>query len=308
LFRYTINRLLILPVGVLLSNILGFGYAFYIGPVQALRNPYSYGVIDVSNFWIKYWDYFSGALLLDLGRLPNNDLIQNVILRSSIASFGLLLISIVLSVSTGVVIGMMAVNIDPPHTARWLTLLSTAGLASPGFFVGIILISLSIALLINGIGIKPVFPFQGFGWDAHLVLPVLTLMFQPTVKVARITAGLLEDELGKQYVMVARSLGHTPRSILMHQAFRNILVPVITTAASSMRMMIVELIIVERLFNRPGLGKLISSVLIMTSDSENFLYPPLLATLTSILVLVFLFSDLLAGLIAHIFDPRLKYS
>jgi peptide/nickel transport system permease protein len=308
LLRYTLKRLIFLPAGVLLGNILGYAFAFYIGPVQSLRNPYSYGVIDVSNFWIKYWDYFRGALVLDFGRVPNNELIQNLIARTSMASLGLLLISFLLSVFLGLGIGLAAVHADPPRVSPWLTVATTAGLASPGFFVGVVLISLSLALLIRQSGSNPILPFQGFGWDAHLVLPVLTLALQPTIKIARITAGMLHEELGKQYVMVARSFGHSMRSIRFRGALRNILIPVIVAATGSFRVMIAELIIVERLFSWPGLGKLLSSVLIISSDSEFFLHPPLFATLMSLLVLLFLLSDLLSGILGRLVDPRLRVS
>jgi peptide/nickel transport system permease protein len=306
LLRYTFNRLIILPVGLLLGNILSYAFAFYIGPVQSLRNPYSYGVIDISNFWIKYWDYLQGAIYLNFGRLPNNELIQNLIARTSVASLGLLLISTVLGICLGVGIGVIAVRIDPPRVSAWLTVITTAGLASPGFFVGIVLISISINLLIKQAGSSPLVPFQGFGWDAHLILPVLTLTIQPAIKISRISAGMLEEELGKLYVTVARSFGHSWRSVRFRQAFHNILIPVLSTATASFRVMIAELIIVERLFNWPGLGKLLSSVLIMSSDSEYFLNPPLFATLISLLVLVFLITDLISGILGRVLDPRLR--
>jgi ABC-type dipeptide/oligopeptide/nickel transport system permease component len=48
-------------------------------------------------------------------------------------------------------------------------------------------------------------PLTGFGWDSHLIMPALVLITRPTVQIAQATAGLLSDELGKQYVVAAAS-------------------------------------------------------------------------------------------------------
>jgi peptide/nickel transport system permease protein len=151
-------------------------------------------------------------------------------------------------------------------------------------------------------------PFQGFGWDAHMILPVLALMVRPTLQIAQITANLLSDELGKQYVLVMRGLGYQLNSIRGRFAFRNIMAQVILVIAGSWRMLIVELIILEWLFNWPGLGKLFASSLILSSSSANFLFPPLLASLLSIMAILFLAADLIASAAARAVDPRLRAS
>jgi len=186
--------------------------------------------------------------------------------------------------------------------------MGTVGLASPSFYIGILFISFSVLYLISGLGRQPLLPFQGYGWDAHLVLPVLALMAQPTVKVAQVTAGLLVGELGKQYVIAARSFGLSLPTIKRRHAFRNIIVSVVLTIAGSLRLLIAELIIIERLFSWPGLGRVISTTLVVTSHSENYLLPSLFSALVTIVVALILATDFLAAIAIRAYDPRLGTS
>lgn len=306
MLRKALLKLILMPLGVVLAGFLAFAYAFYIGPIQASRNPYAFGEITVSNFWVKVVVFFSDMVRFDFGLMPNKEAIITVVMRSCLASIGLLLISIVISSLIGVFLGITTVKMDPPKTSRWLFILSTFAQASPGFYIGVLFISLSIIYVIWGNGTQPFLPFQGFGWDAHLILPVLTLSLQPTIKIAQITSGFMVEEMGKQYVVVTRSFGHSLKSIRWKFVFRNISVGVVLTIASAIRFMVAELIIIERLFNWPGIGKLISSVLVITSNSDNFLHPPLFAVIMMILVVIFLLSDLIAWTLTHALDPRLR--
>ena len=151
----------------------------------------------------------------------------------------------------------------------------------------------------------PSVPFQGFGSDAHLVLPVLALTVQPAFKLAQVTSNLLVDEMGKQYVIAALSFGHTLNAIRRHFALRNIMAPVMLVIAGSLRFMVAELIIIERLFDWPGFGRLFSSSIVLTSHSENYLLIPLMAAMLTMLAVLYYVADMIASMLARIYDPRL---
>jgi peptide/nickel transport system permease protein len=84
-----------------------------------------------------------------------------------------------------------------------------------------------------------------------------------------VTAGLLAEEFGKQYVTTARSVGYTWRQIRQRNAMRNILAAVILTVASSVRLLVGELIVVEWLFRWPGLGSLLAYTLIPSGMTQQ---------------------------------------
>jgi peptide/nickel transport system permease protein len=126
------------------------------------------------------------------------------------------------------------------------------------------------------------------------------------VKIAQVTGSLLSEEMEKQYVTASLSFGHSFKRLKDRFAFRSILAPILLTIAASLRIMIAELIIIERLFNWPGLGRLIASTLSIGARSHDLLSPPLIAALLTVLVAAFLFIDLLATFLSRMIDPRLR--
>ena len=233
--------------------------------------------------------------------------------KAFVASVGLLAIAIILSTFLGLAFGMLAVRNQPPGLRGWFTPFASLGLAMPSFYVG----SLSILAIVylamaTSTSTKEVIPIRGFGWDNHLILPVLALMLFPTVQIAQVTANMMAGELGKQYIIAARSFGHTWNDIRWRQAMRNILSAVILTIASTFRMLVGELVVVEWLFNWPGLGRMLASTLVPGKLSTNlgstglFLDPPTVAIIIAIIALLFLVTDLFASVLVRIVDPRLR--
>jgi peptide/nickel transport system permease protein len=308
MIRFLLRRFLAIPLVMMLVNVIGFTYAYILGPIQERHAPPSFVNIEIPPVIPAYIDYLRGISHLDFGTLSNGGTVADTIGRAMAASTGLLAAAFLLSIILGLALGRAGVRSDQPVVSGWLTLLATFGQSSPTFYIGVLFISASIMYLLWGPGDGVLLPFQGFGWDAHMVLPVLALAVRPTLQIAHTTATLLSDELGKQYVVALQGMGHSRGAIRGRFAFRNILALVILVIAGSWRLLIVELIILERLFNWPGLGRLFSSTLILTSQSAYFLFPPLLAALLSVLAFFFMTADLIASLAARLVDPRLTSS
>jgi peptide/nickel transport system permease protein len=311
--RFMLRRLAIIPIALLLVHLLGFAYAHIAGPIRASRTPYIFVQPDAPPLVPTYRDYLEQVLRLDFGTVPGSEeLLAKVIWNATTASLGLLLLTLVFSVLIGLFLGFRAVKINPPRTAQWLTLFSTAGLAMPSFFIGTLFVVASISYVMwKGPGAAAPFPVRGFGWDIHVVLPTLALMLLPTVRIARVTSGLLVDELGKEYVLAARSLGHTWRAVRDRLALRNILAAVILTIAGSFRLLVGELILVEWLFQWPGLGRLLGWTLVppllsSSAGSPLFLNPPVVAAVVTVLAALFLLTDFTAAVLARAVDPRLR--
>lgn len=302
--KFIIRRLAIFPFVLLLANFLGFAYAYYLGPVQAARNPYGFIGGELQPIIPQYIQYLKNALQFDLGTMPQGELITTAVMRACLVSFGLLALALIASILVGLPLGLNAVRGNPPRVSTWLTAIVSVGLASPSYYIGVLLIAVSVVYLIWGPGSGTLVPFQGYGWDMHLVLPTLALAFLPTVKIAQITSGMLVEEMGKQYVVAARSFGHTQRSIHNRIAFRNILAAVVITIAASLRLMVAELIIIERLFGWPGFGRLLASTIVLEPSGGTFLLPPLVAAMLTVLAAFFLMTDLVAGVLVRFFDPR----
>ena len=306
MLRFALRRLLTFPLILLLANFIGFVFAFCFEPVVASSNPYASGEIILPPIFPEYFNYLSKFINLDFGMTYNGEPVLVALARLSLNSFGLVAIALTLSIVLGIFLGRLAVQRDSMKVSTWLTLWSTLGLASPGFYIAMLLISAFLLITIYGPGL--VIPFQGFGWDAHLILPVLVLMVRPTVKIARVTGSALVDELQKPYVKAGISLGHTFLSMKNRFAFRNVVAPVLQAIAYSARLMVAELIIIERLFNWPGLGKFMGTVLRPATGflGATVLTPATMAGLLTSLVLIFLCIDFITMFMARMIDPRLR--
>jgi len=318
--KFIIQRLLIIPLLLLLVNFLGFTYAHYARPIRAARTPYVQ-VEEAGPLIPEYLDYLKTLVNLDFGMgvsTPDNarsntaTTLGETLARATIASLGLLAVSLSISIIFGLYLGFKATKNDPPDTSRWLTLSSTVGLAMPSFYIGsLLIIGLVFYVIWRGPDTDMPLPLSGFGWDAHLVLPVLALMARPTFQLAQVTSGVLSAELGKQYVIAGRSMGRTWRSIRMRFALKNVIAPVILTIAGLQRFLVGELIMIEWLFRWPGLGRMLGWTLVpaeftSSSGSPLFLNAPIMATVLTLIAALFLFTDLAAAIAVRYLDPRIK--
>ncbi len=302
--HFLIRRLLVIPPALLLINFLGYAYAYLVAPIQASANPYSTLQANISSVWDGYGSYLWNALHLNLGSMPaGNQPIGEALGQAALASLGLLGISLFFSIIVGLLLGMAAARPDPPRISGWLVPLTTVGLASPSFFIGVVLITLSIAYILWSPTGAPLFPFMGFGWDAHLIVPVLALMVRPTMQIAQVTSSLMCEEFGKQYVITARSFGNTWPVIRRRHVLRNILAGVILAISASLRLEVAELVIVEYLVSWPGIGRMLAMVL---SSYEMLQNPAILAALVSVLAVLFLFLELAGSTLIKWVDPRLR--
>lgn len=318
--KFILRRLLFIPPLLLLVNFLGFTYAHYARPIRAARTPYVQAE-EAGPLFPAYGNYLQTLINLDFGmELATPEMTRSnipvtlgdTLKNATTASVGLLLITLFLSVVAGLYLGFKATKNDPPDISRWLTFTSTVGLAMPSFYIGsLLIIGLIFYVIWRGPETEVPLPLSGYGWDVHLVLPVLALMARPTFQLAQVTAGVLSGELGKQYVIAGRSLGRTWRSIRLNYALKNVIAPVILTVAGLQRFLVGELILIEWLFRWPGLGRILGWTLVpaeLTSSqgSPLFLNPPVMATVLTLIAALFLITDILAAALVRALDPRLR--
>lgn len=316
MIRYIFRRLLILFPSLFVIHFLGFTYAHVARPIRAARTPYVRELVDPTPVWDVYTQHLRDIAAGDLGQMPGGqgDFVEALVSATK-ASGGLLLLALLISVVLGLLIGLGAVRNEPPRKSRLLVLFATLGLAMPSFYLGsLFVIAMVFYVLWQGPGSTAPLPSTGFGWDKHLVFPVIALAFRPTVQIAQVVAELYTNELGKRYVVAARSFGHTWRDIRWRQVMYNILSPIILTITGSFRLLVGELIVVEWLFNWPGLGKLLASTLVPGTLSTSlgstplFLNPQVVGALVTIIAAMFLVTDLFASISVRVVDPRLHPS
>jgi peptide/nickel transport system permease protein len=320
LARFVIRRIWLIPLAMILANFLGFAYSHLATYFHEMQNPFGSAVEAPTPIWEAYLSYIQGFSRLDFGNMPllgsKTMPVGEAIANATFASLGLLSLAFLLSLALGLALGFGATRNEPAEVRGWLAPLSATGQAMPGFYLGTLFILVGVITITRGgADAKAWLPLQGFGWDSHLVLPTLALLARPTVQIAQFTANLLSGELSKQYVVAARSHGLTWRMARWKHALRNVLAPVILNMASSFRIMVSELILVEYLFGWQGLGRLLALTLIPPSTATvggleytnvTFLHPELVAALMAVFTLLFLVADGIASISARLVDHRLQ--
>jgi len=133
-----------------------------------------------------------------------------------------------------------------------------------------------------------------------LVLPVLTIALVAMAPIARMTRAMMIDALESDYIRTARSMGLPSRVIVLHHAFKNAFIPVLTLIAAVFGFAIGGEVLVEFIFTWPGLG-LYSLNAIQGSD-----FPAIqgfIILVTAIYLLIYLVVDIISALL----DPRVEF-
>ncbi len=179
--------------------------------------------------------------------------------------------------------------------------IALVGVAAPGFLLALLL----IYVLSYWLGL---FPVQGAGEgtdllnQAHyLVLPAVALGFHSAALIARTTRSALLGVLGEDYLRTARAKGLSTAALLRVHAARNALIPILAVLGLQFGQMLGSAGVIEIVFNRPGLGKLLIDAIL---SRDYPLSQALLAILLVGVILINLGTDILYGLV----DPRIGHA
>ena len=132
-----------------------------------------------------------------------------------------------------------------------------------------------------------------------LLLPALTASLVLLAYVSRMTRSGVIEERGKDYIRTARLKGLTGREVVFGHLLRNALLPTITVIAISFGWLISGLIVVENVFNYPGLGRM----LVFAIDRRDL---PLLQAVAMVTVIAFALANLIADLLYAYLNPRIR--
>jgi peptide/nickel transport system permease protein len=140
-------------------------------------------------------------------------------------------------------------------------------------------------------------------WDCflHLILPAVTLGLLVSGVIIRLVRVNLMQTMRGDYVEAARARGLTERRVVMHHAFRNALVPVITVAGLQFALLLGGAILTEETFNWPGIGFQLVRYL---NERDYIAVQGIITVFALAVVVVSVLIDLLTAFV----DPRVRYS
>ncbi len=199
----------------------------------------------------QYGRFVGNALRGDLGVSIRSRRPVAAEITENIGSTGqLALASMLVAIGLGVPLGLVAAL----GRNSWLDVaamvVALLGVAMPSFWLGFLLIfvfSLHLGWL----------PATGGGDLPHLVMPAVALGMIAAAIIARLTRSSMLEVLGQDYVRTARAKGLGSGSVIVRHALRNALIPVVTVFGLQFGNLLAGAVIVETVFSRPGLGRLI---------------------------------------------------
>ena len=212
-------------------------------------------------------------------------------------SLALLMLAMILGGLFGGAIGLLAALWRRRGASLALILFSIVGISTPSFFLAMLLQFLEVTVYRRtGVSLVPV---GGFGWDSHMVLPVLVLAARPIAQVAQLTCARIAGILNEDYVRTARAKGLKALRVMAAHVIPNAATTVLTVMGTSMRFSLSSLPVVEFFFGWPGVGK---AMLDMLRTSQRDAATVLIAAMGAVFVTVNILLDLAYRLI----DPRLR--
>jgi peptide/nickel transport system permease protein len=133
----------------------------------------------------------------------------------------------------------------------------------------------------------------------QLILPALTATLVLLAYIIRLTRAGVIEELRQDYVRTAALKGLPRRAVIVRHVLRNALLPTVTVVAISLGWLISGLIVVENVFNYPGVGRLLTFAI----DRRDL---PLLQAVSMITVLIFALANLAADVLYALLNPRIR--
>jgi peptide/nickel transport system permease protein len=251
----------------------------------------------------QYWDWITSFFQGDLGNslaydVPVSSLISDALMNS----LKLAALAFVLVVPLAVLGGVIAALKRDRAVDRVITLGGLSLSVIPEFVTGIMLI-LIFALWLDVLPVSANAPDNAdpLTQIKYLLLPAFTLVLLLFGYIARITRAGTIESLDADYTRTAVLKGLPRRTVVRRHVLRNSLLPTIAVVATQTGYLIGGLVIIETLFNYPGMGRLIFTA----ATQKDF---PLLEAAVLIVGIGFLIANLIADLAYSLLNPRIRYA
>ncbi|MGC1818921.1 MAG: glutathione ABC transporter permease GsiC [Casimicrobiaceae bacterium] len=238
--------------------------------------------------------FIGGVLRWDFGTsLRTKRPVATEIAERFMPTFWLTLWSMLWSVAIGMALGVASAVWRNRWPDRVGMTLAVSGISFPAFALGMVLMQL-FAVQLDWL------PAIGNDTWRSYILPSLTLGAAVAAIMARFTRSAFVDILGEDFIRTARAKGLGERSIVARHALRNALIPVVTMMGLQFGYLLGGSIVVEKVFNWPGLGRL----LVDAVDMRDY---PVIQALVLLFSLEFILINLVVDVLYAVINPAIRY-
>ena len=197
----------------------------------------------------------------------------------------------------GAPLGMTLGILSTIHVNKWpdnlIRFLAFMGMSMPGFWIAIMLVMIFAVRL-------GWFPTSGWQGPEYLVLPTVAMLIGGMAGGIRFTRTLLLDAMDQEYIKTARIKGVHWLSVILKHGFRNAAIPVITSMILGIPGMLGGALVIELIFNWPGIGRL----MIEAVYARDF---PLIQGTALLGAALFLICSIAVDIAYVYIDPRIRY-
>jgi peptide/nickel transport system permease protein len=252
---------------------------------------------------VQYGRWLGSLLQGDLGwSFINRRPVLDLVLERLPATVLLSTVSLLLAVGFGIPLGILAAKRHYSFYDHLSTLVSFIGLATPNFWLAILLIFLfSVRLrLLPSAGMYTI--GEGFSLVdrlKHLILPSIVLATGALAQITRYTRSSMLEVLVQGYIRTARSKGLSEAVITLRHEMRNALIPIVTIIGLLLPRLVGGAAITEAIFGWPGMGRL-------AVDAAFHRDYPLILGVTLFVSVMVVFTNLLVDLLYAYLDPRIR--
>jgi glutathione transport system permease protein len=238
--------------------------------------------------------FVQGVVRWDFGRsLRTKRAVSTEIGERFMPTFWLTVWSMTWSVLFGMTIGILSAVWRNRWPDRAGMTFAVSGISFPAFALGMVLMQIFSVQL-------GWLPTVGADTWKHYVLPSLTLGAAVAAIMARFTRSSFVDILGDDYIRTARAKGLDERSVVIKHGLRNALIPVVTMMGLQFGFLLGGSIVVEVVFNWPGLGRL----LVDAVDMRDY---PVIQALVLLFSLEFILINLVVDVLYGLINPTIRY-
>jgi ABC-type dipeptide/oligopeptide/nickel transport system permease component len=261
-------------------------------------------------YYVQYASFLGNALQGNFGKsyISQVDALDTILERFP-ATSELALTAIFISLTAGVLLGVV-VSIRPQSpVSRLIMAGSLGGISIPTFLMGILWVMLFAVYLEwlppfgrgDTVQIGPwrtgFLTLEGL---KHLIMPALTLSGYQLAVLLRLTRAGMREVLSEEYIKTAWSKGLSPFTVIVKHALRNVLIPVVTIAGLSFGELIAFSIVTESIFQWPGMGNLL---LVSIFENDH----PVIVTYIMLAACIILVINILVDLMYAWLNPKIQY-
>ena len=251
----------------------------------------------------QYFRWLGEILRGDLGESPLFDATVTSILLSKMGiTLELAVIAVAISLIWALPLGIVAALTRGSWLDQWIRILTTAGISLPNFWVAIMILLLLVAVFVWSPPVRYVrFTEDPIANLKMLLIPAAVIGFRSAAVITRMTRSMMLEVISQDYIRTARAKGLSRWTVTVKHALPNASLPVLTLAALLLAGLVDGAVIIEVIFNLPGLGLTIREA-ITRRDYE--LVQGIVLVIAVFMMLWILITDLLYAWL----DPRIRYS